>query len=93
MTFTGFLLMLVIAAIAGAIGQALAGYSLGGCITSIVVGFLGAFIGAWISSQFNLPDFLMVSIEGRDFPLFWAIVGSALFSAIMGGISRQRRLI
>jgi uncharacterized membrane protein YeaQ/YmgE (transglycosylase-associated protein family) len=93
MTFTGFLLMLAIAAVAGAIGQALAGYSLGGCIASILVGFLGAYIGAWISSQFNLPDFLMVSIEGRDFPLFWAIVGSALFSAIVGWISRQRRLI
>lgn len=93
MTFTGFLLMLAIAAIAGAIGQALAGYSLGGCIASIAIGFLGAYIGAWISSQLHIPDFLMVSIEGRDFPLFWAIVGSALFSAIMGLISRQRRLI
>lgn len=93
MTLTGFLLMLIIAAIAGAIGQALSGYSLGGCVASILVGFLGAFIGTWIASQFNLPGILAVSIEGRDFPLFWAIIGSALFSTIMGWLSRQRRLL
>jgi uncharacterized membrane protein YeaQ/YmgE (transglycosylase-associated protein family) len=93
MTITGFLLMLAIAAVAGTIGQALSGYSLGGCIASILVGFLGAYIGAWISSQLQLPDFLMISIEGRDFPLFWAIVGSALFSTIVGWISRPRRVV
>ena len=93
MSLTGFFLLLLIAAVAGAIGQSLAGYSLGGCIGSIVVGFLGAYIGTWISSQFQLPDFLMVAIEGRNFPLFWAIVGSALFSATLGWISRPRRTI
>jgi uncharacterized membrane protein YeaQ/YmgE (transglycosylase-associated protein family) len=93
MTFTGLILMLVIAALAGAIGQALAGYSLGGCIASIVVGFIGAFIGTWIASQFSLPDFLSINIDGRGFPLFWAVVGSALLSAAVGWISRQRRVL
>jgi uncharacterized membrane protein YeaQ/YmgE (transglycosylase-associated protein family) len=93
MTFTGFLLLLVIAAIAGAVGQALAGYSLGGCITSIVVGFIGAFIGTWIATEFHLPDFLTVNIDGRGFPLVWAVVGSALLSAVAGWLSRQRRTI
>ena len=93
MTFTGLLLMFVIAALAGGIGQALAGYSLGGCIASIVVGFIGAFIGTWIASQFSLPEFLSINIDGRGFPLFWAIVGSALLSAMVGWISRQRRVL
>jgi hypothetical protein len=31
MSLVGFIILLVIAAIAGSIGQALAGYSLGGC--------------------------------------------------------------
>jgi len=93
MTITGFLLMVVIAAVAGMVGQALAGYSLGGCVASIVVGFLGAFIGTWIASQFRLPDFLTIAIDGRGFPLFWAIVGATLFSATVGWVSRRRRII
>lgn len=93
MTLIGFLLLLVIAAVAGAIGQALAGYSLGGLIGSIVAGFVGAYIGTWIAAQFNLPDFFSVAVDGRDFPLFWAIIGSALLAAIVGWASRRRRLI
>jgi uncharacterized membrane protein YeaQ/YmgE (transglycosylase-associated protein family) len=89
MTLLGFLMLLGIAAVAGAIGQAISGYSLGGCITSIVVGFVGAFIGTWIASQFHLPDFLTIAIDGKDFPLFWAIIGSALLSAVLGWFSRR----
>ncbi|HTX78996.1 MAG TPA: GlsB/YeaQ/YmgE family stress response membrane protein [Longilinea sp.] len=93
MTFTGFLLLLIIAAVAGAVGQAIAGYSLGGCVTTIVVGFVGAFIGTWIASQFHLPDFLSINIDGEGFPLFWAVIGSALLTALLGWISRRRRTI
>jgi uncharacterized membrane protein YeaQ/YmgE (transglycosylase-associated protein family) len=92
MSILGFLLLLLIAAVAGAIGQSLAGYSLGGLISSILVGFIGAFIGTWIASQFKLPDFLAITVDGRAFPLFWAIIGATLFSAVMGWISRPRRL-
>ena len=42
MTFGGFLLLLLIAAVSGSIAQALVGYSRGGCIVSIVLGFIGA---------------------------------------------------
>jgi uncharacterized membrane protein YeaQ/YmgE (transglycosylase-associated protein family) len=93
MTLTGFLLMLLIAAIAGAIGQSLAGYSVGGCIGSIVVGFVGAYIGTWIALQFHLPSFVTVEIDGRDFPLFWSVVGSALLAATAGWLSRSQRSI
>ncbi len=47
MTLIGFLVLLLIAAICGGIGQSLAGYDLGGCLVSIVVGFIGAYIGMW----------------------------------------------
>lgn len=87
------MLLLLIAAIAGAIGQAIAGYSLGGLIVSILVGFVGAFIGTWIAAQFRLPDFLAVAIDGHTFPLFWAVIGSALLTAVVGWISRPRRII
>ena len=93
MTLIGFILLLAIAAIAGAIGQALGGYSIGGLLVSILVGFVGATIGTWLAGQFHLPNFLVIDVDGRAFPLFWAIAGSALLSAALGLIVRRRRLL
>ena len=88
MTIIGFLVLLVIAAICGAIGQSLAGYDLGGCLVSIVVGFIGAWIGLWLAGKFGLPELFTINIEGKPFPIIWAIIGSALFTLIMALIRR-----
>jgi len=88
MTLFGFLILLIIAAICGAIGQSLAGYDLGGCLVSIVVGFIGAYIGLWIAAKFGLPKIWEISIEGRPFPIVWAIIGSALFTLVMALLRR-----
>ena len=93
MTLLGLLILLAIAAVAGSLGQSIAGYSLGGCLMSILVGFIGAYIGLWIANRFGLPEPLMISIQGESFPLLWAIVGSAVFTAILGLIFRNRRLV
>jgi uncharacterized membrane protein YeaQ/YmgE (transglycosylase-associated protein family) len=90
MSILGFLLLLLIAAIAGAIGQSIAGYSLGGCLVSIVVGFIGALIGKWLASVMGLTYILPVTIEGETFPIIWAIIGSALFTVIIGLLTRGR---
>jgi uncharacterized membrane protein YeaQ/YmgE (transglycosylase-associated protein family) len=93
MSILGFIILLAIAAVAGMIGQALAGYSIGGCLISAIVGFIGAYVGMWLANQFGLPEPLPISVEGETFPIFWAIVGSALFALILGLITRQRRLV
>jgi uncharacterized membrane protein YeaQ/YmgE (transglycosylase-associated protein family) len=90
MTLFGFLLLLLIAAICGSIGQALVGFSRGGCLVSIVVGFIGAYLGLWLSAQLGLPELWTVSIEGQNFPILWSIIGSALFTAVLSLISRGR---
>lgn len=90
MTLGGFIILLIIAAVAGALGQALAGYSLGGCLISIIVGFIGAYIGLWLARALGLPTFLTLDIQGEPFPLVWSIIGSALFAAIVGLIARRR---
>ena len=69
MTIVSLIVLLVIAAIAGSIGQALAGYSLGGCLVSTVVGFIGAFLGLWLARQFGLPEFYTISVGGETFPV------------------------
>lgn len=91
MTFFGFVLLVIIAAIAGSLGQAIAGYSLGGCLTSILVGFVGAFLGLWIARQFGLPEPLPITIQGETFPLVWSVIGSAVFTAVFGLLFRRRR--
>lgn len=83
MTLIGFLVLLLIAAICGGIGQSLAGYDLGGCLVSIVVGFIGAYIGMAIAAKMNFPTFFTIDIEGKPFPIIWAIIGSALFTLVV----------
>lgn len=91
MTLIGFLLLLLVAAIAGALGQALVGYSAGGCLVSIALGFVGALLGGWLAAQLGLPEPFPIQIEGQPFPLIWSIVGAALFVAILSLISGRRR--
>jgi|SRR5437868_14300911 uncharacterized membrane protein YeaQ/YmgE (transglycosylase-associated protein family) len=88
MTLVGFLVLLVIAAICGSIGQSLAGYDLGGCFVSIVVGFIGAYIGLWIAKEMGLPEIFSISIQGKPFPVVWAVIGSALFTLVMALLRR-----
>jgi uncharacterized membrane protein YeaQ/YmgE (transglycosylase-associated protein family) len=92
MTIPGFLVLLLVAAIAGSLGQAISGYSLGGCLASVVVGFVGAFLGLWIARQLGFPEWLTINIQGESFPLIWSIIGSALFTAVLGFLFRRRRV-
>jgi uncharacterized membrane protein YeaQ/YmgE (transglycosylase-associated protein family) len=89
MTLFGFLILLLIAAICGGIGQSLAGYDLGGCLVSIVVGFIGAYIGLWVAGKMGLPDFFTINVEGKPFPIIWAIIGSAIFTFIVALLRRE----
>ena len=88
MTLIGFLVLLLIAAICGGIGQSLAGYDLGGCLVSIIVGFIGAYIGLWVAAKMGLPRLFEISIEGKPFPVVWAVIGSAIFTFIMALLRR-----
>jgi uncharacterized membrane protein YeaQ/YmgE (transglycosylase-associated protein family) len=83
MTLMGFIVLLVIAAICGGIGQSIAGYSLGGCLASIVVGFIGAYIGMWIAGKFGFPTIFSINIQGNSFPIAWSVIGSAVFTFIV----------
>ncbi len=88
MTLIGFLVLLLIAAICGAIGQSLAGYDLGGCLVSIVVGFIGAYIGLWLAAKMGFPRLFEINVEGKPFPVLWAIIGSVILTLIMALLRR-----
>lgn len=89
MTLPSLLLLLVIAAICGAVGKAIAGSSRGGLIVSIVLGFIGTLLGPWVARQLSLPEPFMITIGGHPFPVLWSIIGAALFVALIHLISRK----
>jgi len=89
MSIVGFIVLVLVAAVAGSIGQALAGFSRGGCLASILVGFIGAYLGWWLAGVLGLPPIFVLNIDGQPFPLVWAIIGSALFAGVLGVLSRM----
>jgi uncharacterized membrane protein YeaQ/YmgE (transglycosylase-associated protein family) len=85
-----WLILLLVAGLCGALGQAITGYSRGGCLVSIALGFIGALIGVWIARKLGLPELFAINIDGTKFPIIWSIIGSALFVAIISLLTRNR---
>lgn len=90
LTVLGLLVLLLVAAVCGAIGKAIAGGARGGFIVSLVVGFIGALLGTWLARQMRLPEIFVVSIDGHPFPVVWSIIGAALFVALVHLFSGRR---
>ncbi|HEX8176386.1 MAG TPA: GlsB/YeaQ/YmgE family stress response membrane protein [Pyrinomonadaceae bacterium] len=90
MTLIDLLILLLVAGLCGSLGQAISGYSRGGCLVSIALGFIGALIGMWIARQMGLPELFTIPVGGTRFPIIWSIIGSAIFVAIISLIARSR---
>ena len=90
LTLPGLVVLIVIAAICGAVGKALAGGSPAGLIVSIALGFIGALLGPWVAHQFKLSEPFMLHMSGQSFPILWSIIGAALFVALLHLVSGRR---
>jgi len=90
MTIVDVIVLLLIAGLCGAVGQAIGGFSRGGCLVSIALGFVGAVLGMWLARQMGLPELFSIRIGTTNFPIVWSIIGSALFVAIISLLTRQR---
>jgi uncharacterized membrane protein YeaQ/YmgE (transglycosylase-associated protein family) len=90
MSILEFLAVLFVAGVIGSIGQAIAGFSRGGCLLSIILGFIGGLLGVWLSRTLQFPDILTIQVGGVDFPLLWSIIGTALFTAIISMFTRGK---
>ncbi|MCB1231351.1 MAG: hypothetical protein KDN19_13850 [Verrucomicrobiae bacterium] len=89
MTFFDLLILLVIAGICGAVGRGVGGgFSKGGCLVSIAIGFIGALLGMWLARQMGLPELFAINVGGTSFPIVWSILGGAIFVALLGLIGR-----
>jgi uncharacterized membrane protein YeaQ/YmgE (transglycosylase-associated protein family) len=92
MTLLELFVLLLVAGICGAIGQAIAGYSHGGCLVSIAVGFIGAIIGTWLARELVFPSFLTIDVGSTAFPLVWSVIGSVVFVALVNLVAVRPRL-
>lgn len=90
MTLLELLLLLVIAGVCGAIGEAIAGFSHLGCLTSVALGFIGALLGTWLARTFELPEIFSLKIGTMRYPIVWSIIGATLFIAVIGLFRRGR---
>jgi len=90
MTVTDIIILLIVAGICGSIGRAISGYSHGGCLVSIALGFIGAFIGMFLERKLGLPEPFNVRVGTSTFPILWSIIGSALFVALISLLTRRR---
>ncbi len=90
MTLVEFLVLLIVAGVCGALGQATSGFSRGGVVVSIALGFIGALLGTWLARTLKLPEILQIQLGDTRFPIVWSIVGSALFVAVLGFLSKKR---
>jgi len=90
MTVIEFLILLLVAGVCGSLAQSLVGYSHGGCLVSIVLGFVGAVLGTWLAREAELPELFAIQIGGRTFPVIWSIIGATLFAALLALLRRPR---
>lgn len=90
MTIFDLIVLLIVAGICGALGQAITGFSRGGCLVSIALGFVGAVLGVWIARRLGLPELFNIQIGTTTFPIVWSIIGSALFVAVIALLTRRR---
>jgi uncharacterized membrane protein YeaQ/YmgE (transglycosylase-associated protein family) len=70
--------------------MAITGYSRGGCLMSIALGFIGALLGMWLARTLSLPELFVLHVGDIDFPIVWSIIGSAVFVAVLGFLTNAR---
>lgn len=90
MTWLEIVILLLVAGICGGIARSLVGYSHGGCLASIALGFIGALLGMWLQRQFDLPEPFNLTIGDKEFPVVWSIIGATLFAAVLSFLTRRR---
>ncbi len=89
LTLTECLILLVVAGICGALGQAIVGFRRGGILVAVALGFIGALLGTWIARVLDLPLWFALQVgDAPAFPILWAILGAALFVALIALLTR-----
>ena len=89
MTLAEILVYLIVAFLCGLGGQLLAGRKLGGALASILVGLVGAVVGAALARALGAPEPFHVAVGDRTIPLLWSIVGATLVTFAVAFMRRK----
>lgn len=89
MAVESLLILLLLAGICGVLAQVITGYSRGGFLFSIGVGFIGALVGRWLASVLGLPEIIPLNVGGYTFPILWAVVGSIILVGLFESLDRR----
>ncbi len=90
MTLLEFFVYLLVAGVCGAVARAIAGGTGGGFIISVLVGFLGAFVGTWLARMVHLPVLVVIDVAGHAFPIVWSVIGGLILVGLAHALTRQR---
>ena len=72
-----FLLLVIMAGILGVVTQSMFGFRIGGFFVSVILGFLGGWLGSWMADAARLPfKDVVIEVGGDRFPLVWSILGT-----------------
>jgi uncharacterized membrane protein YeaQ/YmgE (transglycosylase-associated protein family) len=82
MSVPELIVYLIIAGICGAIARAVAGGTNRGFVLSVIVGFLGAYLGTWLAHEFHLPVLFAMDVGGHPFPIAWSLFGGIVLVAL-----------
>ena len=90
MTWMELLILLAIAGACGFLAQLITGFTRGGCLVSVALGFVGALVGPSIARFLGLPAVFAVQVGEQSFPLFWAFIGALVLVLLLGVLTGKR---
>ncbi len=91
MNWIDLLFVVIVGIICGTIGQMTSGYSKGGWIVHLSLGWVGAALGVYLSRVFNAPLVYNITVQSTEFPVIWSLIGSVFFVAAIGLLVKPGR--
>jgi len=87
-----YLTLLLVAGTCGLIDQLLRGrYSRRGFAIATGLAVLGTLLGWAVGYGLDLPELVPLTVQGRAFPLFWSVLGAAMFLGALDLVERRNR--
>jgi len=91
MNLMDFVLTLGMALICGTLAQLTSGYSRGGWIVNLGIGFLGALAGVVVSRMLNAREIYNLQMGATSFPVIYALIGCVFFLAAINLLVKPGR--
>jgi len=66
-------------------------WSRGGFLLALVLALAGTALGWALYRGMNLPELVPMKVEGKDFPLLWAVTGGAVLVGTFEQFASRRR--